>query len=149
MLRACVIDFGGQWDRFLPLVEFAYNNNYQSSIEIASFEDLYGRRCRSPIGLFEPSEAKLYGTDLVKDALEKLDESLGYEEELVAIVDRQVRQLRSKRISVVKVQWRGQLGKEATWEFEEDMAADIHTYSALQDLRQVHLDISPARILDF
>ena len=23
MLRACVIDFGGQWDQFLPLAEFA------------------------------------------------------------------------------------------------------------------------------
>ena len=27
MLRACVIDFGGHWDQFLPLVEFAYNNS--------------------------------------------------------------------------------------------------------------------------
>lgn len=50
MLRACVIDFGGQWDCFLPLAEFAYNNSYQSSIEMAPFEDLYGQRCRSPIG---------------------------------------------------------------------------------------------------
>ncbi|KAH0724552.1 hypothetical protein KY284_000417 [Solanum tuberosum] len=30
MLRACVMDFGGQWDQFLPLAEFAYNNNYHS-----------------------------------------------------------------------------------------------------------------------
>jgi len=72
MLRACVIDFGGQWDRFLPLAEFAYNNSYQSSIEMAPFEALYGRRCRSPIRWFEPVEAKLYGTDLVRDALEKV-----------------------------------------------------------------------------
>ncbi|XP_069149036.1 uncharacterized protein [Solanum lycopersicum] len=41
MLRACVIDFGGQWDQFLPLAEFAYNNSYHSSIEIAPFEALY------------------------------------------------------------------------------------------------------------
>ncbi|XP_070056852.1 uncharacterized protein [Nicotiana tomentosiformis] len=71
MLKACVIDFGGQWDRFLPLVKFAYNNNYQSSIDMAPFEDLYGRRCRSPIGWFDPDEVRLYGTDLVKDTLEK------------------------------------------------------------------------------
>ncbi|XP_070013166.1 uncharacterized protein [Nicotiana sylvestris] len=51
----------------------------------------------------------------------QLDESLGYEEEPVAIIDRQDRQLRSKRISTVKVQWRGQLVKEVTWESEEDM----------------------------
>ncbi|XP_070035201.1 uncharacterized protein [Nicotiana tomentosiformis] len=51
----------------------------------------------------------------------KLDERLGYEEEPVAIVDSQVRQLRSKKIFAVKVQWRGQLVKEATWETDEDM----------------------------
>ncbi|XP_070020746.1 uncharacterized protein [Nicotiana sylvestris] len=43
MLRACVIYFGGQWDQFLPLAEFAYYNSYQSSIKMAPFEALYGR----------------------------------------------------------------------------------------------------------
>ncbi|XP_070039611.1 uncharacterized protein [Nicotiana tomentosiformis] len=131
---------------------------------MAPFEALYGRLCRSPIECFEPDDAKLYGIDLVKGALEKvkliqerlrtaqfiqksytdqkprilsfmvgeklllkvspmkgimrshvldyntvqLDESLGYEEEPVAIVDRQVLQLRSKKIATVKVLWRGQ-----------------------------------------
>ena len=50
MLRACVIEFGGHWDKFLPLAEFSYNNSYHSSIDMAPFEALYGRRCRSPIG---------------------------------------------------------------------------------------------------
>ncbi|GJY92218.1 putative reverse transcriptase domain-containing protein [Tanacetum coccineum] len=49
MLRACVIDFGGSWDRHLPLVEFSYNNSYHASIKAAPFEALYGRKCRSPI----------------------------------------------------------------------------------------------------
>ncbi|XP_070034329.1 uncharacterized protein [Nicotiana tomentosiformis] len=51
----------------------------------------------------------------------QLDESMGYEEDPVAIVDRQVCQLRSKKIFTVKVQWRGQPAEEATWEAEEDM----------------------------
>ncbi|XP_070032550.1 uncharacterized protein [Nicotiana tomentosiformis] len=214
--RAVQSELGTRLDRFLPLAEYAYNNSYQSSIEIALFEALYGQRCRSPIGWFKPGEAKLYGNALVKDALEKLkliqerlhtaqsrqksyadqkacdlsfmvgekvflkvssmkgimrfgkngkliprfigpfevlrrvgdfsyefalapslsgvhlffyvsmlrkdhanrshvldhntvqlDESLHFEKEPVAIVDRQVRQLRSKKISTVKVQWRG------------------------------------------
>ncbi|XP_070022110.1 uncharacterized protein [Nicotiana sylvestris] len=46
--------------------------NYQSSIEMVPFDALYGRRCLCPIGWFNPSEAKLYGTDLVRDALEKV-----------------------------------------------------------------------------
>jgi len=44
----------------------------------------------------------------------QLDNSLGYEEEPVAIVDKQVHQLRSNRISAVKVLWRGQPVKEVT-----------------------------------
>ncbi|XP_070014362.1 uncharacterized protein [Nicotiana sylvestris] len=103
--------------------------DYQSSIETAPFEALYGRRYCSPIGWFKPSNTKLYGTDLVKDALKKvldfssiqLDESLGYEEDPVSIVARQDRQLRSKRIFAVKVRWRGQPVEKATWDPEEDI----------------------------
>ena len=58
MLRACVIEFGGHWDNFLPLAEFSYNNIYLSSIDMAPFEALYGRRCRSPIGWFDAFEVR-------------------------------------------------------------------------------------------
>ncbi|XP_070040926.1 uncharacterized protein [Nicotiana tomentosiformis] len=51
----------------------------------------------------------------------KLDKDLSYVEELVAILDRHVRKLMSKNIASVKVQWRGQLIKEATWETKQDM----------------------------
>ncbi|GKA06729.1 putative reverse transcriptase domain-containing protein [Tanacetum coccineum] len=49
MLRACGIDFGGNWDTHLPLVEFSYNNSYHLSIKCAPFEALYRRKCRTPI----------------------------------------------------------------------------------------------------
>lgn len=51
MLRACILDFGGTWDTYLLLAEFVYNNSFQSSIQMAPYETLYGRRCRSPIRL--------------------------------------------------------------------------------------------------
>ncbi|KAD3066961.1 hypothetical protein E3N88_34841 [Mikania micrantha] len=41
MLRTCVLDFGGNWDSHLPLIEFSYNNSYHSSIGCAPFEALY------------------------------------------------------------------------------------------------------------
>ncbi|GMP66376.1 hypothetical protein CsSME_00026758 [Camellia sinensis var. sinensis] len=47
MLRGCVLDFSGTWERHLPLVEFAYNNSFQSSIGMAPFEALYGRPSQS------------------------------------------------------------------------------------------------------
>ena len=28
MLRSCVIDYEGSWDRHIPLVEFVYNNSF-------------------------------------------------------------------------------------------------------------------------
>ena len=72
MLRACVIDFEGTWDQHLPLIEFAYNNSYQASIQMAPFKALCGRKCRSPVEWFEAGEHKLLGPDLVQDAVEKV-----------------------------------------------------------------------------
>ncbi|XP_019236646.1 PREDICTED: uncharacterized protein LOC109216879 [Nicotiana attenuata] len=45
-----------------------------------------------------------------------LDEKLSYEEEPMAIVDRQIRKLRSKEIVFLKVLWRNHTVEEATWE---------------------------------
>nr|GEV71090.1 putative reverse transcriptase domain-containing protein [Tanacetum cinerariifolium] len=59
MLRACVLDFGKGWDRHLPLVKFSYNNSYHTSIEAAPFEELYGRKCRSPICWAEVRDSQL------------------------------------------------------------------------------------------
>ena len=44
MVRACIIDFKGYWDKQLPLVEFAYNYSY-NFYTMALYESLYGRRC--------------------------------------------------------------------------------------------------------
>ena len=41
MLRSCVIDYKGSWDRHIPLVEFVYNNSFQSSIGMAPYEALF------------------------------------------------------------------------------------------------------------
>ena len=42
---ASIIDFIGNWNKHLPLVEFAYNNGFHLSISVAPYEALYGRRC--------------------------------------------------------------------------------------------------------
>ena len=72
MLRACVIDFKGSWDTHLSLMEFAYNNSYQSSIGMAPFEALYGRKCRTPICWDEVGEGRLIGPELVQITLDKI-----------------------------------------------------------------------------
>jgi hypothetical protein len=49
MLRLCVLDFKGKWIKYLPLVEFPYNNSFQATIGMAPYEALYGRKCKSPL----------------------------------------------------------------------------------------------------
>ncbi|KAA0040277.1 reverse transcriptase [Cucumis melo var. makuwa] len=66
MLRACVLQLKGSRDTHLPLMEFAYNNNYQSSIGMAPYEALYGRPCRTPVCWNEVGERKLVGPELVQ-----------------------------------------------------------------------------------
>ena len=50
-----------------------------------------------------------------------LDENLSYEEEPIAILDREVRKLRSREIASIKVQWKNWPVEESTWEKEADM----------------------------
>ena len=72
MLRACVLDLKGSWEEHLPLVEFAYNNSYQASIQMAPYKALYGRPCRSPICWTEVGESSIIGPDFIRDTLEKV-----------------------------------------------------------------------------
>ena len=72
MLRACVLDFGGTWEKYLPLVEFASNNSFQASIGVAPYEKLYGRPCKSPISWTEVGEAAVLGPEMVRETIEKV-----------------------------------------------------------------------------
>ncbi|KAI3707162.1 hypothetical protein L6452_25431 [Arctium lappa] len=230
MLRACAIDFSGSWEGHLPLIEFAYNNSYHASIQVAPYEALYGRKCRTPLCWNEVGEKQLAGPEIVQQTTDKInqirerlkiaqdrqksyadkrqkpiefqvgdkvmlkispwkgvvrfrkrgklspryigpykiikrvgevayklelpeelqgihntfhvsnlrkcladestevtlkdvkvDNTLSYIEEPEAIVDRKVRKLRNKEITLVKVQWRHHRGPEATWEPEKEM----------------------------
>ena len=66
MLRACILDFGGSWEDHMPLVEFAYNNKFQTSIGMTQYEALHGRKCRSPICWDDVGDRKLLGPNLVQ-----------------------------------------------------------------------------------
>jgi hypothetical protein len=38
LLQSCLLKFGGQWEDHLSLVEFTYNNSYQSTIGMTPYE---------------------------------------------------------------------------------------------------------------
>lgn len=75
MLRAYVIDFKGSWVEHFPLIEFAYNNTFHSSIKMAPFEALYGRRCKSPIGWYKVGEMQIVGPDPIHQAMQDVKSS--------------------------------------------------------------------------
>ncbi|XP_016743129.1 uncharacterized protein [Gossypium hirsutum] len=117
----------GSWEEYLPLAEFTYNNSFQSSIQMASYKDLYGHlkmrdieysagdfvfpKLELPLKLdrihdvFHVSMLKRYRSDLshvvpVEEIDVRLD--LTFEKEPVYILDRDITVLRRKSIPLVK-----------------------------------------------
>ena len=86
MSRASSLDFKGSWKDHLPLVEFAYNNNYHSSIGRTPFEALYGGKCRSPLFQDEVVEENILGPELVQQTTQSIEK---IRKRLVAAQDRQ------------------------------------------------------------
>ena len=72
MLRACVLEFGGNWDKYLPLVEFPYNNSYHASIKMPPYEALYGRKCRTPLCWRDVGQKILGGHEMIQDTTDKI-----------------------------------------------------------------------------
>ena len=72
MLRCSIIEFEVMWEQYLPSIEFAYDNSFQSSIKMALYEALYGRKCRTHLYLMELSENKIHGVDLIKESEQKV-----------------------------------------------------------------------------
>ena len=95
MLRSCVIDYEGSWDQHIPLVEFMYNNSFQSSIGMTPYEALYGRKCRTPLCWTELSEKKVIGPDLIQETEEKVKM---IKEGLKVAIDRQKSYMKRKDI---------------------------------------------------
>ncbi|GJW32527.1 putative reverse transcriptase domain-containing protein [Tanacetum coccineum] len=60
------------WDRHLSLVEFSYNNSYNTSIKAAPFEVLYGRKCRSPICWAKVGDSQLTSPKIIHETTEKI-----------------------------------------------------------------------------
>ena len=53
-------------------MEFAYNNSYQASIQMAPYEALYARPCKSSLCWTEVGESSITGPDLIRDTFEKV-----------------------------------------------------------------------------
>nr|GFA71027.1 retrotransposable element Tf2 [Tanacetum cinerariifolium] len=106
----------GNWDDYICLVEFAYNNSWHASIKCAPFEMLYGRKCRAPICWDQVGEHVIEGPEMIE-----IHTELSYVKEPEAILDRQDRVMRKKTIPFVKILWRNHPERAATWETKESI----------------------------
>ena len=61
-----------QWETYLPLVEFSYNNSYQSTIKMAPFEALYDRKCRTPMSWNRLEDRIIVGPEMLKEMEEQI-----------------------------------------------------------------------------
>jgi len=67
-----VLDHLGTWSDMLPLVEFTYNNSYHSSIRMAPYEALHGRRSRTPLCWQQDRELVVLGPEFLQQTIEKV-----------------------------------------------------------------------------
>ncbi|KAG7548051.1 Retrotransposon gag domain [Arabidopsis suecica] len=68
-----MFDWGGRWEKYLPLVEFAYNNSYHSSIGMPPFEALYGRPCRTSLCWTEVGERRDIKPEIIQESTEQVE----------------------------------------------------------------------------
>ncbi|KAI0500013.1 hypothetical protein KFK09_018221 [Dendrobium nobile] len=73
LLRLCVLDFSGSWEDHIPLIEFAYNNSFQSSIGMAPYEALYGRKCRTPLTPTSFGDRQALGATFADETAQKIN----------------------------------------------------------------------------
>nr|GFB68299.1 retrotransposable element Tf2 [Tanacetum cinerariifolium] len=65
-------EWTGNWDDYICLVEFAYNNSWHASIKCAPFERLYGRKRRALICWDQVGERVIEGPELIEVTNEKV-----------------------------------------------------------------------------
>ncbi|XP_070045660.1 uncharacterized protein [Nicotiana tomentosiformis] len=70
--QLCVPDVDGLRKAIMEETHRSRYSIHQANIGIAPYEALNGRRCKSPVGWFEPTEVTLIGPELVCEALEKV-----------------------------------------------------------------------------
>jgi hypothetical protein len=62
-----MMDQHKRWEEFLPLIEFTYNNNYQSTIKMTPFDFLYGRPCQTPLSWDRLEDRVLVGPKAIQE----------------------------------------------------------------------------------
>ena len=55
------------WEEYIHLVEFSYNNHYQDSSKISHFEIFYGIKCNTPVSWSNHVNRLMVGPKMLKE----------------------------------------------------------------------------------
>jgi hypothetical protein len=72
MLRMYVMDKSSRWEDCLHLVKFNYNNGYQETLEMSSFEALHSRKCNKSVSWNNPVDKVFIGPEFLRKMEEKM-----------------------------------------------------------------------------
>jgi hypothetical protein len=86
MLRMYVMEKPSKWKDYQHLVQFSYNNGYQTSLKISLFEALYGRKCNTSVSWDNPVDREVVGPEFPKEMEEQM---MKIKKKLKAAQDRQ------------------------------------------------------------
>ena len=56
-----------KWEEYLHLVEFPYNNGYQTLAKMSPFKILYGRKCTTPINWDNLTDRLMVGPEMLQE----------------------------------------------------------------------------------
>jgi hypothetical protein len=56
-----------KWEDYLHLVEFSYNNGYQSSAKLSPFKIMYDRKCTTPISWDNLADGLMVGPKMLQE----------------------------------------------------------------------------------
>ena len=67
-----VMDQQTQWQKYIPLVELAYNNGHHNSIGMPPYQAFYGRPCKTPLSWDRLEDRVLVGPELLQEMEEQV-----------------------------------------------------------------------------
>jgi hypothetical protein len=67
MIHMYVIKKPREWEGYLHLVEFSYNNGYQTLAKLSPFEILYEKKCTTPISWDNPADRLIVGPEMLQE----------------------------------------------------------------------------------
>jgi hypothetical protein len=67
MLHMYVRTKPNKWEDYLHLVEFSYNNGYQTSAKLSPFKVLYDRKCTTPISWDNLADRLMVGPEILQE----------------------------------------------------------------------------------